>query len=163
MATLTHIVKIDIQAALQPNSPYAGSVVHRVLVDRMLANGTGAYQADKCYQATLSVGASGSEVDLVTQTDAYGVAMSLDEVVTIAMQGSLTNTAAVNVTGGASNPWEALLLATGDGLSIKPGLLAAFHAPLDGSLPVTGTAKTLKFAAASGTQSIDVIIIGRSQ
>lgn len=160
---LTSQSRMALEATFQPASPYEGGTVLSLVSERQIGHGTGAYQADKAYRATLSVGTGGSEIDLQTAVDAYGAAISFDEVVAFAFAAAEDNTAAVNVTGGASNAWEAILLATGDGLKLPPGARIQYEAPLDGSLPVTGSTKTIKFAAASGTQSVDVLFIGRSQ
>lgn len=160
---LTTYVRQTLESVLQPTSPHAGSTVHSIPYEVQLGHGTGSHQADKTYRATLTVDTTGTEIDLQTAEDAYGVALGLDEVVAFSFAADEDNTANVNVTGGASNKWEAFLLATGDGLSIKPGMRLQSVAPLDGSLAVTASTKTIKFAAASGTATVDVLFVGRSQ
>ena len=157
----THI-RQSLTATLQPSTD-SGSVEHGSPWEVQLGSGTGSYQADKVYEASLSVGTGGTEIDLQTATDAYGVALSLDEVVAFSLIADEANTAAVNVTGGASNKFEAFLLATGDGVKLPAGARLQYTAPLDGSLPVDATHKTIKFASASGTQAVRVLFVGRSQ
>lgn len=157
----TH-VRQSLSVTLQPSDD-AGSIEHELSKEVQLGHGTGSYQADKAYRADLDVSTGGTEIDLQTVTDVFGTALGLAEVVAYYFQASEGNTAAINVTGGASNKWEAWLLATGDGVVLKPGEHAQHLAPLDGSLAVDSTHKTIKFAAASGTQSVSILIVGRSQ
>jgi len=157
----THI-RQSLQATLQPSTD-SGSVEHGDPYEVQLGHGTGSYQADRVYEASLSVGTGGTEVDLQTATDAFGVALGLAEVVSFSFVADEDNTANVNITGGASNKFEAFLLATGDGVKLPAGARMQYTAPLDGSLPVSASAKTIKFAAASGTQAVSVLFVGRSQ
>lgn len=164
MATrVTTHSRMSLEAVLQPTAPHEGGVTHTISSERQLGHGTGSYQADKVYRASMSVGTSGTEIDLQTATDAYGVALGLDEVVAFSLAAAEANTGNILIAGGAANPWEAILLATGDGIKILPGARMQYEAPVDGSLPVTSSAKTVKVYSSTGTQAVEVMFVGRSQ
>jgi len=160
---VTTYSRMSLEAVLQPAAPFSGSISLPLSSERQFGHGTGSYQADRAYLVEMDVDDTGTELDLKTATDELGVALGLAEVVALSFVTAEDNTSTVEITGGSSNKWEALMLATGDGLKLGAGVRLQVEAPLDGILPVTGSAKTILFAATSGTQHIDVLIVGRSQ
>lgn len=155
-------VKLLIDSVLAAASPYVGGMSARVEADSVYPSGTADNQADKVHQSSRSLATGANEtVDLTTITDPAGAALSLAEVVILVIESSSSNTTALTIEGGASNPWTALL-ASG-ALTLKPGGKLVLVAPKDGSYAVSGSSKTLKFTNGSGaTAAFTLTVIGRS-
>lgn len=162
---VTTTSRMVLEAILQPAAPFSGSTTLDVSVDHQMGHGTGSFQSDKAYKVEMTVDDTGTEIDLQTATDKFGTAIALAEVVALSIYASEDNTEDVFVTGGALNPWEVLFADTAQGLVLQPGMRLQVEAPLDGSLPVSSSSKTLLFAAetSSYTADVTVMVVGRSQ
>lgn len=125
-----------------------------------LSNGTGANQADKQYAENISV-ASGAtqDIDLTSVEDAFGDALGLAEVVTIALYSLPANTTNITV-GGSSADFSGLPDQT-----IAPGGLVYLTNPSASGLGTVtnGSSDTIRLVNASGAAAmVEVYVIGRS-
>lgn len=129
--------------------------------------GVGAGQADRLYApAQFSVAQSiNTDIDLAgVLTDLLGQALTFVKVKAIYIECDAANPDGVTV-GAGTNPFIAWLLATGDGVKIRPGgflLLGATEAT--GFAVTAGTADILRIAtpATAGTYLFKVVIVGTS-
>jgi len=162
---VTTTSRMTLEAVLQPSAPFSGSTTLDVSIDHQMGHGTGDFQADRAYRVEMTVDDTGTEVDLQTATDKYGTAIALAEVVALSIYASEDNAETVIVSGGALNAWEVLFADAGQGLVLQPGQRIQVETPLNGSLPVSSTSKTLLFAAESSSYTGDVtfMVVGRSQ
>lgn len=133
----------------------------------LLADGTGANQADLVYSGTRTLSASGSEeLDLAGGLeDAFGATLTFAKIKGILIKAASGNTNNVVVGGAASNAFQGPFGATNDTIAVKPGGQFLISAPNAAGWPVTaGTGDLLKIANSSGTTGVtyDIVIIGTS-
>jgi hypothetical protein len=131
----------------------------------VLASGTGTSQADKIYQKTTTLSASGTaDLDLAgSLTDILGTALTFVKIKLIRVTASSANTNNVQITRPASNGVP-FFLAAGDGLSVLPGGYFGWCAPGAGITVTAATGDLLTFTNSAGSTSVtySVVIIGTS-
>ena len=121
------------------------------------SSGSGAFQGDTLYQASLALVAGTLNLDLnAALTDSYGSSVTLVRVKAIMFRN---NGVANIVVGAGATPWASLLNATGT-LTMPPGSAFAFFTPDAAGWTVTAaSADILKFAG-TGTDPFEVIVLG---
>jgi hypothetical protein len=131
----------------------------------IMATGTSTGQADKMYQDTATLSASGTaDLDLAgSLTDILGTALTFVKIKLIRVTASSANTNNVQITRPASNGVP-LFLAAGDGLSVLPGGLFTWIAPGAGVTVTAGTGDLLTFTNSAGSTTVtyNIVVIGTS-
>lgn len=64
--------------------------------------------------------------------------------------------------GASTTPFITWLAASGDGIRVAPGGCFFLWSPIDGYTTSAGTSDVLTFTPATGTPSVDILIVGRS-
>lgn len=135
----------------------------RKLVEAVLANGTGASQANNVFHDTrpLTTGAN-EDLDLSgALVNVFGQTLSFTKIKLILIAAAPGNTTNLTISRPANG--LPLFAASGDALAaLKPGGVFLFVDPSDAGIPVTdGTAERINIANAAGaTANYDVVIIG---
>jgi len=126
----------------------------------ILADGTGANQADLQYADTATIAASTNlDIDLTSVEDAFGNALGAAEVVQVVIVSAAANTTNLT-TGGSGSDFVGL-----PALTIAPGgMVNLANGGANGIGAVTnGTADTIRIANAAGASaSVDIYIAARS-
>ncbi|MFG2963579.1 hypothetical protein ACGFZS_09845 [Streptomyces sp. NPDC048288] len=145
-----------------------GRVPQSLSRSAQLTTGTGAGKADKVFSDRRTLAASGTEdLDLAgVLLDAFGAAITFVRIKGLFIAAAAGNTNNVVVGAAASNPWAALLSATGT-VTLRPGAACGF---LAGSADATAyavtasTADLLKVANSGAGTSVtyDIHIVGAS-
>lgn len=130
-----------------------------------LATGTGANQADLLFSDTRTLGPSATEdLDLAggSLTSPFGATLTFARVKMLLIKAASTNTNDVVVSRAAAG--IPLLGATGDLLPVKPDGGNVWWAPGPGIVVTPTTADTITITNSAGTTSVtyDVVIIGAS-
>lgn len=131
-----------------------------------LATGTGANQADKVFQDTRTLSASGTE-DLDVSgslTTPLGGSFVIARIKALIVTAAAGNTNNVNITRPASNGVP-LFLAASDGIPVKPGGTFVWIAPDVTGIAVTaatGDLITVTNSSSGTSVTYSVIIIGAS-
>lgn len=135
---------------------------------KLLASGTGAGAADRCFSDTRTLAASSSEdLDLVgTLVDAFGTTFSPARIKGLFISAADANTNNVIVGGASATQWAALLGTTGT-VTLRPGAffaVAAGQADATGYVCAAGSTDLLKIANSGAGTSVtyDIVIIGVS-
>jgi hypothetical protein len=131
-----------------------------------LTTGTGADQADRLYYARRTV-SSGTpdDIDLASGslTDIYGNALTFARIKGIYIHNRSTTAAEILSVGAGSNPLINWVMASGDGVKVRAGGVFFIFAPDATAYAVTAaTGDILEIAAASGSPSYDILILGAS-
>lgn len=134
----------------------------------LLANGTGAGQADRIFHDQRTLAASATEdLDLAgVLTDSFGATVTFVRIKGLLVAASAANTNNVVLGAAAANPWATLLGATGT-LIVRPGtVLALFAGQADatGYAVTAGTGDLLKIANSAGGTGVtyDIALLGAS-
>lgn len=132
----------------------------------ILAQGTGAGQADMIWSDTVTITASGTQaVDLAgALTGPLGGSLTFARIKLIVVAAAAANINAVNVISDATNG-PLLFLAKGDGIGVKPGGLFVWFDPSAAAVPViagTGDLINLVNSGAGTSVTADVVIVGAS-
>ncbi|MFG3439935.1 hypothetical protein ACGF0J_22030 [Nonomuraea sp. NPDC047897] len=148
---------------LDLTTPTSALAVARQLV---LAQGTGAGQADMIWSDQVTIAASGTQaVDLAgSLTGPLGGTLTFAKIKMVLVAAAAGNTNNVNVVSDATNG-PLLFLAKGDGIAVKPGGLFVWFDPSAAGAPVTpGTADLINLVnSGAGTPvTADVVIVGAS-
>ena len=143
-----------------------GSVSHTLgyVQNLLIANGTGAGQADQVFANTYTVTSSGTQVLNLTSTilDAFGNALTFATIKGIIVAASATNTNNVLV-GAGTDPVINYLAGTTPQIVVRPGgFLCLMTADATGYAVTTSTADRLTLTNSAGSTSVtfDVILIG---
>jgi hypothetical protein len=133
-----------------------------------LSTGTAAGQADKVFHDRRTLAASAAEdLDLAgVLSDAFGAALTFVRVKGLFIAAAAANVNNVVVGADATNPWAALLNATGT-ITLRPGAsFAAFAGAADGTgyAVTAGTGDILQVANSGAGTGVDydIIIVGAS-
>jgi hypothetical protein len=130
-----------------------------------IAEGTSADQCDLCYVARRTIADSGTAdtFDLAgSLTDPMGSTLVFAEV-NLFIIWNLHATSIYSV-GAGSNPFINWVMASGDGVKVRPGGIFCMYAPDSTGYAVTaGTGDVVTVATNAGTSvTYDVLIAGRS-
>lgn len=161
-ASGTLSVSVDIQersTSVGTGSATAG-LTHRVLYEKVLANGTSDGQIDRVHSEALSVTTTPTDYDLSgsLSSDIGAGTTSFVEVTGIL----ITNDSAsgdLQVGGDAAS--IPLFGAAADYILVKPGGIFVWYAPA-GLAVTNSTADVLQIAASTGTVTGKLILLGRS-
>lgn len=125
------------------------------------SNGSGANQINMIWHDQRSVGSGGENLDLAgSLTSAFGATITFTSVKGVIIKAADANAANVQFSRPASNGVP-LFAAASDQVNIRPGGLFVFISPDASGVAVTaGTGDILTVAAASGTVSYDIYILG---
>lgn len=153
----------ELTSPLDLTTPTAALSIARQLV---LAQGTGAGQADMIWSDTVTIAISGTQaVDLAgTLAGPLGGTLTFAKIKMIVVAAATTNTNNVNVVSDATNG-PLLFLAKGDGIAVKPGGLFVWFDPSAAGVPITaGSADLINLvnSGAGSTVTADVVIVGAS-
>jgi hypothetical protein len=145
---------LDLTTAASPTN-YAQQIV--------LADGTGAGQANKIWSSRRVLAASANEdIDLQTVTDPFGAAIALAKVRLLLVFAEAGNSNNVVLGNAAANQWVGPFGAATHTHAIKPGGLYATAATDAAGWAVSGSAKNLRVANAGGGSSVAyrIIVVG---
>jgi len=144
-------------------SPFGGRGVAEYAYSNEFASGTGDNQADKCTKSTHAVAGSGSTtVDLRALIAADGSAANGAELVAIAVTIPDDASGVITLSDASSNG-VGLFSGTTDGLELPAGSTFPLIFPLDGSKPMSGSAKDITFANAGGSSTtVTLVTLQRS-
>ena len=144
------------------------SVTIDQLTDITLADGTLAGQADRVFEDTRTIAASGTDdLDLAgVLTDRFGAVITFARIKGLYIAAAAANTNNVVVGAAATNQWATLLNTTGT-MQLRPGeAFAVRTGALDaiGHTVTAGTGDILRIAngGAGTTVTYDIIIVGCS-
>lgn len=127
------------------------------------ADGTAINTANRIYAARLTLSTTPTDIDLAgSLADPLGGTVTFAKVVGLIVKNRSTTAAEIVTVGGDAAAFL-FTSAANDSIPVGPdGLLMAVNPSLAG-YPVTGTtADILQLVAATGTPSVDLIVIGRS-
>ena len=131
---------------------------------KVLLSGTGTDQADKCWFDARSLATSATDaLDLQTQVDLNGVALSLLEVRALVVKN--TGTVTINLSPNAANGWLAMLTAAADVTALPAGASIVWLSPKDGAgSAVSATNKVLDVINTSGSvaATYEIAVVGCS-
>lgn len=132
----------------------------------ILAQGTGAGQADMLWSEQYTITASSTQaVDLAgTLVGPFGTTLTFARIKGVIVGAAPGNTNNVNVVSDATNG-PPLFLAKGDGIPVKPGgLFISYDPSATGAAITAGTADLINLVnSAAGTSvTCDIVIIGAS-
>lgn len=130
-----------------------------------ITTGTGADQADRVYYGRRAASTTPEDIDLAagSLTDIYGNAITFARVKLIYIKNRSTTTAEIISVGGDANGLVGWVGAAADFVNVRAGGVLLLFAPDATGYAVTaGTGDILQIVSASGTPSVDVLIIGCS-
>ena len=131
-----------------------------------LADGTGSAQADKIWDDTRAITASGTDdIDLAgALTDAFGAALTFVTVKGIFVSAAATNTNNVIIGAAAATQFVGPFGANTHTIAVKPGQFFAITAGLTGWAVGAGATDLLRFTNSGAGTSVtyDVVILGTS-
>ncbi|WP_433520144.1 hypothetical protein ACQP2T_63430 (plasmid) [Nonomuraea sp. CA-143628] len=132
----------------------------------ILAQGTGAGQADMIWSDQFTIAASGTQaVDLAgSLTGPFGTTLTFARIKMVVVFAATGNTNNVNIVQPASNG-APLFLAAGDGIAVKPaGGFIWFDPSAAGVVVTAGTGDLLNLVNSAGGTPVtcDVAIVGAS-
>lgn len=131
---------------------------------KVFLSGTGTDQADKCWFDSRSLATSATDaLDLQTQTDLNGTALTLLEVRLLAIKN--TGTVTINISPNAANGWTAMLTAAADVTALPAGAAIVWLAPKDGAgSAVSATNKVFDVinTSASVIATYEIALVGCS-
>lgn len=158
------ILNLSVRSTSIPADPLAGGVLTDIFRSGVIGSGTASGQADVVLSRRLTIAASGSaDVDLQTDTDAFGTAVALAEVRCIVLQTAPSNGSTVTVAPGSTNGYTGLVT-TGGTIVLPAGAELVMTSFGDGNKTSSGTNKVLTFTNQDGAASavIDVLVLGAS-
>jgi hypothetical protein len=164
---VTANVTVSVNAALTGDPVGAGTNVSLSLpfaYTKNFTDGTTADKVDKVHFKRYSLTTTPTDIDLAgTLVDALGNATVFVEIAGIFIKNNST-TAGQNVhVGGDANGLVNWVGAAADYIIVRPGGVFCMVEPSDPAYAVTaGTGDILQVVAATGTPSIDLMILGRS-
>lgn len=164
---LTLTARLSIEATLTnattnttPTSPLSYTRTNE------LTTGTSADQADRLYQARLTLSTSGTtSLDLSgSLTDDLGQTTVFAKVKGIAIYNRETTAGLALVIGGNANPLSTIFSDASDEVKVGPGGMFLLTSPVDGYAVTAGTGDILDITNPSGssTVSFDIVIWGTS-
>lgn len=136
-----------------------GSLTYNQNVSQALAVGNAAGQANKAYQAALTV-TSGTPlvVDLASLTDANGATITFAHVTTVIITNGSTTTGQDLTIGAGTNPLSVNIT----GVASANGGFMISHNPAVGYVYNSSTAHTIQIVVAAGTSvPLTITILGR--
>lgn len=145
----------------------SAAMAHRFAFSKDFSTGTGDSQHDVAWSDTRSV-ESGTPDDLDlrgTLTGALGNTISNVEIVGLAIKNNSTTLGQYLTVGGdGSAVYSGMFGAANDTITVQPGGLFVWLSTLDGGGLATtaGSADVLQVAAATGTISYSILVLGRS-
>lgn len=154
--------RATLTGAADHGTPNAPVTVEKQIV---LANGTGAAQADKIFSDQRTLNASTNEdLDLAgALTDPLGAALTFVKVKGIIVKAADANPADLIIGAAAVNGFFGLFGAATHTLNLPAGGVFSWVFPGTGKAVTAGTADLLRIASgAGGTSTYDITIIGTS-
>ncbi|WP_433445646.1 hypothetical protein [Nonomuraea sp. CA-141351] len=156
-------LEAELSSALDLTTASAPLAINRQLI---LAQGTGAGQADMIYSDRVTIPASGTQaVDLAgTLPGPLGGTLTFAKIKLVLVSALATNTNNVNIVSDATNG-PLLFMAKGDGYPVRPGgMFLAYDPSAAGTVVTAGTADLINLInSGAGTPvTADVVIIGAS-
>ncbi|MFI6732115.1 hypothetical protein ACIBI9_04210 [Nonomuraea sp. NPDC050451] len=153
----------ELTSPLDLTTPTAALSVARQLV---LAQGTGAGQADMIWSDTVTIAPSGTQaVDLAgTLAGPLGGTLTFARIKLVVVAAASGNTNNVNVISDGTNG-PLLFIAKGDGIPVKPGgLFFSFDPSAAGTVITPSSADLINLVNSGAGTSVtaDVVIVGAS-
>ncbi len=141
----------------------ASQFIHVLQAALSFANGTSASQCDVAHSGTLSIsGASTLDCRGGLTSVLTGDAVSFIEICWIIIYNKSSTSGEYLTVGAGSNPVTTCWGASGDAAIVGPGGLLVLGSPIDGFGTTAGTGDVITITPATGTISLDYLIIGRS-
>lgn len=168
MATdLKTTIDLTVKGVERETSVAVGSVssqlIHQIAVALSFANGTSSSQMDTIHSGSLSIsGATTLDCRGGLSSVLTGDAINLVEITWLIMYNKSSTSGEYITVGAGSNPVTSLWGATGDAAVVGPGGILILGSPIDGYATTAATADIITITPATGTISVDYIIIGRS-
>ena len=153
----------SLDSQLLPNGDEGGGKTAEVLLDLLLANGTGDNQADgQLFDSRTLVASANEDIDLQLILDGNNLALAAAEVVILIIQTPATNLGTIRMRDSAATPWISFLSSSGATddaqLDFPPGVTMLLAAPVDGTYAVAGGNKIINFINLDGVNSNTYII-----
>jgi len=145
-----------------------GSAKSRVAVSKALSLLAGTDATNKgniLFADTRTVALSANEnIDLSgALSDAFGASIVAAEIVAIYIEAAAANVNSVQVTRPASNGFIGPFMATGDGVSIKPGEYALFVSQSGWAVTAaTGDLLNIANSGAGTSVTYNIVVVGRT-
>lgn len=162
-------VTLDLQARATERETGIGigsvssQLIHDFVFRGEYANGTGSSQADVVHSGSISIStATTLDVRGSLSSVLTGDSVSFVEITGILVKNNSSTAGQYVTVGGGSNPVTSLWGASGDAAIVGPGGLMVLTSPIDGYATTAGTADVLTLTPATGTISVDYLIVGRS-
>lgn len=145
-----------------------GSAKSRVAVSKalsLLAGTDATNKANILFADTRTIALSANEnIDLSgALSDAFGASIAAAEIVAIYIEAAAANANNVQVTRPASNGFIGPFMATGDGVSIKPGEYALFVSQSGWAVTAsTGDLLNIANSGAGTSVTYNIVVVGRT-
>lgn len=168
MATdLKFVLDLDARATERETGIAVGAVssqlIHQVVFAGDYANGTAASQNDVVFSGSASIStATALDVRGSLSSVLTGDAANFVELTALVLKNNSSTAGQYVSVGGGSNPVTSLWDASGDAARVGPGGLLVLTSPIDGFATTAGTADTITLTPATGTISVDYLLVGRS-
>lgn len=141
----------------------ASQLIHQLTFGGEYANGTGASQSDVVFSGSASIStATALDVRGSLNSVLTGDAANFVELTALVLKNNSSTAGQYVTVGAGSNPVSSLWAASGDAAIVGPGGLLVLTSPIDGYATSAGTADTITLTPATGTISVDYILVGRS-
>lgn len=138
---------------------------HTIDYSKSLASGTGADQADLVWSDERAV-ASGTPDNLDVRgvlASALNPGINFVKITGIVIRNKSTTSGQYLTVGNGANPFFAGLFNAGpDRIQVQPGGCFAWYSPIDAATTTAATADILQIAAATGSITYQIEIIGRT-
>jgi hypothetical protein len=171
MATVTGTINVNTSTQQAGAATIPGNVtaltVNQSFRLNFAASGTAADKVDLKHTKTYTLAAAATTIDLTALADVYGGTVNFARVRSITIRiKTTTDGQTLVLSGGASNPWTALINSAGT-LTLQAGTanndaVFVISAPNTTGWVTSGTSKTLKFDPGASTYDIEVEIMGAS-
>lgn len=163
----TATIGITAQATLTGDPVGAGGTYSLALpfsYSLTLASGTAANQIDRIFHKRYSLTTTPTDIDLAgTLVDAFGNAVTFAEIVAIFLKNNSATPGQNVQVGGDAAALVGWVANANDIVQVMPGGCMSVVNPNDPAYAVTGTtADILQLAAAAGTPTADLLVLGRS-
>lgn len=141
----------------------ASQLIHQLTFGGEYANGTGASQSDVVFSGSASIStATALDVRGALSSVLTGDSVSFVELTALVLKNNSSTAGQYVTVGAGSNPVASLWAASGDAAIVGPGGLLVLTSPIDGYATVAGTGDVITLTPATGTISVDYILVGRS-
>lgn len=141
----------------------ASQLIHSLVFGGEYQNGTAASQNDVVFSGSASIStATTLDVRGALSSVLTGDSVSFVELTALILKNNSSTAGQYVTVGAGSNPVASLWAASGDAAIVGPGGLLVLTSPIDGYATVAGTGDVITLTPATGTISVDYVLVGRS-